>query len=67
MTYIHACVQICRSRWDAVLDDTEQRLDLSTSGHTHLTSYADQSVPFDRWLASAEEKQAMMSSIPGMM
>lgn len=47
------------------MDDVEKRLELSTSGHTHLTSYADQSTTFDVWLSIAEEKQVAMSTIPG--
>ena len=55
-----------RSRWEAVLEDAEKRLELSASGHAHLNSFADQSVPFDQWLSAAEEKQLSLSSIPGM-
>ena len=55
---------IVRSRWEALSDTVKKRVDLSTSGHTHLTSYADDSTTFDKWLSGAEEKQAA-SSIPG--
>ena len=57
-------VHFLRARWEAILDNVEKRLDLSTSGHAHLTSYADQSTTFDQWLTSAEEKHSSMSTIP---
>ena len=55
---------IVRSKWEALSDTVKKRVDLSTSGHTHLTSYADDSTTFDLWLSGAEKKQAA-SSIPG--
>ena len=60
------CVHLHRARWEGLCEDVEKRCDLSTSGHTHLTSYADQSVSFAQWLSTAEEKQAALASIPGL-
>ena len=48
-----------------MLEDAEKRVELSTSGHTHLGCYADQSTTFDLWLSSTEKKLATMSTIPG--
>ena len=54
-----------RSRWGAVLEDAEKRVELSTSGHTHLGCYADQSTTFDEWLSFTEKKLTSTSTIPG--
>ena len=54
-----------RARWGAVLEDAEKRVELSTSGHTHLGCYADQSTTFDEWLSFTEKKLASTSTIPG--
>ena len=48
------------------MEDAEKRMELSTSGHTHLGCYADQSMTFDLWLTPTEEKLASLSSgLPG--
>ena len=66
MSLLVVSFQLRRSKWEAVLEDAEKRVELSTSGHTHLGCYADQSTTFDEWLSSTEEKLKSASTIPGM-